>query len=130
MEPQALEHTGYVCSAAWAREKPLPDQPCASDADQARARAAELTDAAAAASDSVVAANLTERAGKLSRAADATAGITVGAAATAWLRGLGAKGAENIRPAAPNVGRALRKMDLTAVNEARSDLRGTYVERT
>lgn len=116
---RAVEQAGYRCgpSSPWAREVALPEEAGQGQAEAAAAEAAELAAAAESATNLLAAATLAERAARRANAAAAshTAGA-VGEAATAWLRGLGGHGAEQIG-GATWVGRSLRAMALGVVNE-------------
>ena len=118
LEP-AVEQVGYRCdpSSPWAREVALPEEAGQGQAEAAAAEAAELAAAAESATNQLAATTLAERAARRANAAAAshTPGA-VGEAATAWLRGLGGRGAEQIG-GATWVGRSLRAMALGVVNE-------------
>ena len=118
LEP-AVEQAGYRCdpSSLWAREVALPEEAGQGQAEAAAAEAAELAAAAESATNQLAAATLAERAARRANAAAAShMPGAVGEAATAWLRGLGGRGAEQIGGAAW-VGRSLRAMALGVVNE-------------
>ena len=111
----AIAHTGYSCSQAYARGKPLPSEPTQGTASRAAAEAREAA-AAAAAATGIAAINLSERAAKLANAAAAVdASKAIGGPATEWLSELGA--AATTVAYGATTATALRSMDFGLIND-------------